>query len=680
MIDLKLGSQLCVDQSYRHLINGETYYYLGPWSKEVVHLLFFFQLHKYRRVGITSIPRAEFEYLINPSVGILRLCEVQLKRPSWMSGLETTNFAELEDRRRANKSRDHESRVSETLQRLSHALDSQRFILGSEKPILELARFAREAKVHPYRFQVQFFSYVIFGNDKWALLPEWHRNGRWDREEKQKKFGRSPISSNYCFNFPLTSEMRAKILHFARSKKRVFRTFSDLFAEMLRVEFGCVALQNAENPRLSSKLSQPFPSYNQAYRTIRKELTEQEYATLFGKQKRLRKEKFFNAGNFTQQFACNLEAVEADAFFINEVMQSFDSGLVSAKVIVVRIICSTTSCVVGVGFSVGGESKAAYRAALYSMVAPRKYIEKLFGLNVGTLSDWVGGGLPALFTADRGPAWSLVIEDFDRRFPLSVVAPAQEPMSKALSESSHPRTPCLDIDRAHLQTNLTAAQIIKRELIRVCADNNTSDISIRLSDSVVAAMRIENLPATPNGFWAFNQARGRNAANSSMSHEQAIRELWEPITVTLCPDGVMHLQSPYTSCDLINSGLMKSLASHQQLELKAYALPCAINFLHVEVNGILIEVKRVQRLRQQPSDYAQTEADLVMSQKNRAALRSQQRVAAVVERVGHNQISVDQVGEPLNVGSVRFGKKPIARRTNSEDQAAIRSHLRGRRS
>lgn len=676
-MDIKLGTQLCVDQAYKFLIPDTRYYYLGPWNRQHAVLLFFYRDGEYQRVATTRIERQEFEVLISPGIEVLRCCERQLCRPPWMESCEATNFAEKEALRRGTKSQEHELRVMAKIESMGAALSDETAILSADNPRRALYSYAIDAGVHPYRFECQFFSYVLHGKDQWALMPRWFVNGKWDREEKGRKFGRPALARNYCYNFPLNRDMRRRVLSFARKNKRCFRTFVDFHAELLRREFKCIEIKAASGSRIFSTRSDPFPSPGQAYRAVEEGLSVEEYAALLGKQKRIRPTRRFNQGNFTEQFCCNLEAIESDGYVIVDVLRSFVSERATTKVIVVRIICAATSCRVGVGFSVGGERKEAYRAAFYSMLAPRHYIEKIYGLDEGCLETWVSGGMAAFSTSDRGPAaWNIIIDEFDSLFPLQTIAPSREPLSKALVEASNPRAPDASIDNVHIKSNLTVAGVIKRELLRAVADNDGRSISDRLSDSMLAEMRQLELPATPNGLWEFNRRKGRNAGDSDMSHKEAIRMFWEPIKVKLCRDGVLHHDSPYTSQALRESGVLNSLGSSQEIELRAYALSCAIGFLHVEVNGELIEVERVRRLRLPREDYAQTEEDLADAKEDRAILRSEQRVNAVAARVGGNREAVKQTGEPLNGGRIKDGRKPSGRKSAGNEILAIRSHTK----
>jgi hypothetical protein len=200
-MDIKLGTQLCVDQAYKFLIPDTRYYYLGPWNRQYAVLLFFYRDGEYQRVATTRIERQEFEVLIYPGVEVLRCCERQLCRPPWMESCEATNFAEKEALRRDTKSQEHELRVMAKIESMGAALNDETAILSADNPGRALHSYAIDAGVHPYRFESQFFSYVLHGKDKWALMPRWFGNGKWDREEKGKKFGRPSLARNYCFNF-----------------------------------------------------------------------------------------------------------------------------------------------------------------------------------------------------------------------------------------------------------------------------------------------------------------------------------------------------------------------------------------------------------------------------------------------------------------------------------------------
>lgn len=676
-MDIKLGTQLCVDQSYMCLLPDTRYYYLGPWNRLSAGLLFFYDDGDYWRVGVLFLPRPEFEALLSPGTDVLRCMTNQLARPEWMAAHQTTNFAEMEEYRYRMRKTAHGDRVAAKLGKLARALNERTQILESPTPIRVLHRYAEAAGVHPYRFAVDFFSYILHGCDRWVLMTRWYNNGKWDREEKGKKFGRAPLARNYSFVFPMTGAMRVRILSFVRRSKNKYETFKDFHEALLRKEFRCEIVQLPSGLKVFNTENDPFPSEGQAYRAVMEQLTPDEFAALFGREKGIRVRRPFNVGNFTSQFACNLEAIEADGFVIAEVLRSFVSERPTTKLVAVRIICSGTSCIVGVGFSVGGETKEAYRAAFYCMIAPRTYLEKLFGLAPGSLDRLVSGGLSGFPTADRGPGgWEIAIDEMDRQWPLKLMAPTEEPRSKALVEGSNPRHRDASNDKTYRESNLTVAGIIKREFLRAVHDNETSSIEPRLSDGMKAEFYHRGLPATPNGLWEFNRIKGRNAGDSSMSHQEAIRTFWTPIKVELCGDGVRHNDGEYSSPELIDSGILYRLAEGQSIVLTAYTLPCAVRFLHVEVDGELIEVERILRIRTGVDDNAGSAEDQDEAMRIGAVLRSEQRHAAKVAAVELNGEAVAQIGEELYGSKTRRGRKPRGNKTANGEKEAIRNQSR----
>lgn len=675
-MDIRLGTQLCVDQAYKCLIPDIRYYYLGPWNRTSAILAFFHEDGEYWRVANIRLDREEFEILVSPDIRILRCCETQLQRPQWMADHQSTNFNEIEEQRYKSKKVSHEDRVVAKIASLGAALIDQILILATEDPRRALAPYAKEAGVHPYRFETQYFAYILHGKDRWTLMTRWFGNGQWNREAKGKKFGRKALARNYSFNFPLTTSLRAKIIAFAMSSKDSFISFTD-FHDKLLINLGCSRIIFNGCNLVYHEKNEPFPSRGQAYRTVFEALTDEEYASLFSRSKSVRPKRPYNLGNFTNQFACNLEAIESDGFYVKDVLKSFISERPTAKMVVVRTICSTTSCRVGVGFSIGGEKKEAYRTAFYCMVAPRDFLEKLFGLDSGSLKNWVSGGLSAFSTTDRGPAaWGILAQELEATPPLQTIAPTQEPLSKALSEASHPRHHDNALDHTYRESALTVAGVMKRELLRAARDNESSDIGPRLSDVMRAEFHALGLPTTPQGFWTYNKMKGRDAGDSTMSHHEAVRTFWSKITVKLCRDGVMHRDSPYRSQELIDSGIMENLALSQQTELNAYALACAVGYLFIEVQGQLIEVTRVHRLRLNDDDYSQTEEELSESQRNASVLRSERRNEAVAVRLAYNLEAVAQTGDAIDGGRTRHGRKPGGHKMATGETSAIRRHTK----
>lgn len=676
-MDIKLGTQLCVLQGYKGLIPDLRYYYLGPWNRHSAGLLFFYREGGYQRVQIVNVQRSEFEALIDPDTNILRCSETQLHRPEWFGAHQHTDFSRLEDSRYRGKKTEHEVRVSDRLAKIAGALAVRNKLLSLPDPLRALHPFAKAAGAHPYRFCADYFAYILHGYDRWALMTRWFNNGTWDREEKGKKFGRPALARNYDFVFPMTRAMRRSIVSFVRRSKRKFETFRDLHDEYIRVVCDVKIIEINGHKRFVTTSGVPFPSEGQAYRVVTEELTPEEYQELLGREKSIRPKRKYNLGNFTGQFICNLEAIESDGFVIHEVLRSFIDDRPTARLIVVRIICCTTSRVVGVGFSVGGEKKEAYSSAFYSMVADPSALERYYGLDEGTLEGFVVGALSGFSTTDRGPgAWLIVMDELDSRSPIRTTAPTEEPLSKAPVESSHPRHHDATEDKTFREADLTIAGAIKREFIRALRDNETSSIADRLTDAMKAEFIQLELPATPNGFWEYNRRKGNNAGDSDMGNDEGVRAFWTEITVKLCRDGVSHNGSSYGSDELIATGVLDRLGTAQEIELTAYALPCAIGYLKVDVDGELVEVERNRRVRADIQEYALTAAELEQSQRNSALLRSEQRMAAAVARVASDMQSVAQTGQAINGGRTRRGKKPSARKRSGEDKSAIAGHTR----
>src|SRR5690606_34014437 len=76
------------------------------------------------------------------------------------------------------------------------------------------------------RLRLWFYTYIIFGHNKWALLPPLHRIGAWNRLDpaRKNKLG-SPSRKGKRYGYHSDAEMREKIIEGFIKYKSITKTW-----------------------------------------------------------------------------------------------------------------------------------------------------------------------------------------------------------------------------------------------------------------------------------------------------------------------------------------------------------------------------------------------------------------------------------------------------------------------
>jgi hypothetical protein len=353
--------------------------------------------------------------------------------------------------------------------------------------------------------------------------------------------------------------------------------------------------------------------------------------TLYGAP-RVRKKKRVDDGNFTAQYSRILEGFEVDAYYVSERPSAMFGDGPADRLAVARGVDCTTSSVTGVGFSIGAENGEAYRAMLFFGVAPTEYLEKIYGIPAGHLSDMHTLGLPSNFRSDRGPAgYRKLVNELEVKFPMKSVVPSYEPGSKALVESGHPRDVQLEGPPSYVQSELSIPKMIKREIYQLRLDNLSSDISARLTDEQIIEFDQKGLLANPRDYATYLIDKVATAGRK-ISLQKAVRAFWTPIKLTLSKDGVHYRHRYFRSAALDATGAQDRLGLLPSIEVDGYCLSAVFLAVWVEIDGQLVEVEPVMRARQDREDLLTSMSDVEATAIVLKRIKSKSRTSALAAR------------------------------------------------
>lgn len=675
---MHIGMQLQAPNGFHSLSKSIRYYFAGRSDEDGATLLIWFEKEpkKQRRVRFIRLSSQVFEQALLEDPPALRPADQQYELPEWLHEFEGINFDEVEELRYKKKRYTYREQAEKTLSQISLALKNEKTILSSNNPLSELSKYASrgEKRQHPHRIQVWYFSFILHGRNLWALKRASRGTGKWDRADEKhasRKFGRPASTDGSMFGWSLAQLDKEKIEDCYLRYCGLGVSMAEIHRKSLEKDFGC-KVQKLESGkyRIYHPENNPFPSYSQFRTIILKSFTKAYVQTTVWGAPRVRSNAKHNEGNFTQPYANLLESVVVDAYHVKDRARAFRSDDPMPALIAARGICETTGAVVGVGFSLGGESGDTYRSMLFCMAVPKPYFARLIGIPPEDL-DWIMEGLPPSFTSDRGPGGSKdLVDALKVRFPIKTIIPSYSGQSNAVAEASHPKSVKLEGAPTFKQSDLDVVSMVKREVYRACRDNHSKDISNRLSDEAVIEFRRRGWLATPHFYWKYLQERLRTSGHS-LSIEQAVRAFCKPDQFDVDCNGVRYKSHWFTSTEFKKTGIQDEVANLTNFQLSGYVLTLAMRYVWVEVKGKLIEVEACRRVRIDGADLYIPLSDIERFAEERKALKAKTRESAVAADVDARMKFERATGLSWDAGHRRLGSPKRATGVTGQEANAL---------
>lgn len=435
------------------------------------------------------------------------------------------------------------------------------------------------------RVRLWFLSYIIFGEDKRALMPNTHRIGKWDRSSKtEKRLGRRGRQSPDG-GYPVTAIMKEKILEGFRRYNATEKSEHTIYRNVLVKTFGCRSRRDPGKEGFYHPNGQPYPTFDQFKYWVKIQTNSSALRNARLGQSKARSQSG-SLGSFSDKL-CNInQIVEFDGFYPSAKLVGLTEGTAQDAFCVVRGTCDYSGAVVALGFAKANETREAYRMALFSMAIDKVRFAELFGLTLEP-DYWTSQGLSKVLVFDRGPAAGMDTEtalDWLSRLELT---PTHSGQSKATVESSHPRNRKNNDRPSHLQSEFNFVQAARAEILQVIKDNKTSDASGRMTEGW-----IEEFSPTPHNIFKHYDSLGRNSA-IGMPFETAVRTFLTPHSVSIRRDAVYLYGRKYNAGSLINSGVFDRVARSGVIQAQAYVLTMCVRHIWIEIEGALHELSFV---------------------------------------------------------------------------------------
>lgn len=598
-MSISTGTQIIAPSGFGPLRSTSIYYFLRSDHKthEVLLIEFIQRQPRIDKNGKAQTPiplavlhkmqKSIFEEAITSTTQTLIVAPRQSTLPPWLAHLEGLDPEALEKMRKGT--RNHMVRIEERLATIASAVDRAEEILHSPDPDSALNHIASQQRPQKYgpRFRLWFYTYLVFSRNPFALHYNTGGIGKWNRDSKigAKRGTPSTYGSGYGVN--VDASMRDTIILGYNTHAKLGCSMEDIYRKTMIDQFGCRAIsKNSGMLDLHQPQGKPTPSLRQFSYTVNKIMGKLERASDVIGPARVRNELAPSAGTFSESVCNILERVEGDGYFLKELPRGLIEGSPLRKLVVVRLRCVTTGMLFGIGFSLGGETAAAYRMAMFCAAIDKVKFCSLFGIKI-TASQWPGSGIPPYVIVDRGPASGLTgLSNLEETMPIiRELSPTYAGQSKATIETTNPKTQRNSERPTYVRSKHNAITLVRREILRLIKDNDSIDISARLTPDLINEVR----KPSPLALWNELARRGRNDS-FVIDFPTAVRSFLEPRKISAKYDGMYLLGRRYDSSALRESELLSRIAAGECIEIMGYVMSACVRHNWIFAEGRLIEL------------------------------------------------------------------------------------------
>lgn len=581
---MMMGSRIVAPEGYKSLQKGEVYHFLlSDGVNNRVRLVFFSKAKSSLKAQLITFGRIEFEEALENG---LLIEEAPDKFPPWLANIQGVSIQHLEESRKSAQE-SYDQKVNRRYFAIAGLVERANKILSGDKISREIAAHAKDQSPpqNPTRLRLWFLTYIVFGRNKWALLPPLHAAGRWSREDHacKQRLGR-PSRKGKKWGFHADRTMRDKILEGFLCEKSKHKTQGQIYSDVLTKVFGCISVQKkGPGHKFIHPEGKPFPTERQFWYAIKKRIPQRELSLALKGRYDSRKLSG-SEGEFSELLTNINQLVEFDGYHFFENPAGMIEGTAQKGYCVIRGTCGLSGAVTAIGFSEASETMEAYRMALFCMAINKVKFFELFGFVLDP-EEWACEGLSGDIIFDRGPGATFDCLPEINWLGAFELTPTFSGQSKATVESSHPRDKHPTAQPSHFLSDKNFISLARRELWRVVIDNASSVATGRLNDDMVLA----GVRPTPQGIWDYWDARGRNSA-ISMEFETAVRTFLTPTPVSITRDAVYLHKRKYRSEALIATGVFDRAARHGVIQTTAYVLTMCVRHIWIEVEGVLYEL------------------------------------------------------------------------------------------
>lgn len=256
------GSKLKAPEGFRGLTKDVEYYFLASDGKANRARLVFFD-EKGTTASLLTFSRPEFDLALTN--GDLLECGSDAT-PPWLQAIKDISVDQLE-MNRVRPTKSYDEMVNKRYLAIADLVDDAEEILSSDNPESIINAYAanQSPSQNAARLRFWFFTYLVFGRSKWALMPKFDRCGTGKREQAAdgQMLGRPPRSGRKS-RFPATPEMQASIINGFINYNDKTKSDAEIFGAVLVGEFGCIPITTSEgSKKFYHSEGKPFPTKGQ---------------------------------------------------------------------------------------------------------------------------------------------------------------------------------------------------------------------------------------------------------------------------------------------------------------------------------------------------------------------------------------------------------------------------------
>lgn len=585
---MRMGSQIIAPEGFHCLSKDVTYHFLNSNGNiNRVRLVLFSDDGKMLGANLITLTRIEFEDALEH--GLLMENGTVDKFPPWLSGIKGVSIRQLESRRHSAKET-YDQKVNKRFAAISDLVIRRDEILSCDDPDAFINAHAKSMRPvqNTVRLRLWFYTYIIFGHNKWALMPPLHRIGGWNRLDpaRKNKLGR-PSRKGKRYGYHSDAEMREKIIKGFTEYKSITKTWDEVYGDVVTKTFGCKSFYSNGSMQFQHPEGKAFPTFSQYRSHVKRYFSPRDLLhELKGQHKA--KLKLGTAGSFADSITNIYQRVEFDGYYISEKLSGVIEGSAIEGFCVVRAVCGLSGAILGIGFAETKENMDAYNMALFCMAIGKvKYCE-LFGVDIEPW-EWPGDGLSGGIIFDRGPAACYPSKPHINWLKAHELTPSYSGQSKATAESSHPRDKKLLGQPSHKHSKFNFVEMSRREIVQAIEDNRSSDASHRMNDN----MYQDGVKPTPLGIFNYHDGIGRNSC-ISMEFDTAVRTFLKACPACIRRDAVYLYGRKYRSPELEACGVFDLVARNGVINVSAFVLTMCVRHIWIEVNGVLYELDFVR--------------------------------------------------------------------------------------
>lgn len=581
---MMVGTPISAPKGYLCLSKGESYYFLcSDESTNRIRLVLFSETDKYMRADLYTMQRVQFEAGLEE--GLVVEASLGDRSPPWLRLSNGIDISFLELTRVAPK-KSYEEMVDHRYMAIASLVQRSNEILESDKPnsIINAEAKSQSPKQNAGRLRFWFYSYLVFGRNKWALMPRLRNIGcpGQDKIQGQVKLGRPSSSGGY----PISPEMKKIIENGFTTYNVKSKTDEEIYGDVLVGAFGCYSFKVDSGTVFVQPEGKPFPTRTQFEYWVKKSYGASTY-NLARKGPGLVRSQSGSKGSFASMLSNVNQLVEFDGYYLVEKLSGLTEGSAVDGFCVVRGVCGRTGAVLGIGFAEGSENMEAYRMCLFSMAIDKVKYGELFGGRV-KLGEWPCIGLPPNIIFDRGAGAGFKCKSEINWLGSFELTPVFSGQSKATVESSHPKNKKNMDSPAHKHSALNFVEMARREIYRAVKDNLESDARGRMDEEMILA----GVLPTPLGVWNYLDGRGRNSGYT-LPFDEAVRAFLTQSPATIKKDAVYFHGRKYRSQKLFETGVFDRVARGGVIKTVIYTMTMCVRHVWIDYEGRLYELDSV---------------------------------------------------------------------------------------